>query len=516
MEKYQRIMEKANEKYAFLRVLAISYEKNKHCAITLMYPEQSVFEPADEDRIALQEILAKELSLSVPIQVKFKKSFLDDELILQEIEKYFQENHATASAFLDMDECNLEKGERITITIPLDETAYQKLHRQNAEDKLAKALASKFYGDFRVVFQQKFIEIDDSILEKMWEEALAEIASVARVPRYQVEIMGKLFGKDIPNQPEFIGNNSAAKRSVILAGIVENISVKEFVSKRKKDEGKTRYLYKFILRDDSGYAECLTFCNEKSKKFLANVENGMRLLVMGNLNLWDEKLSLTVLSASLCCNPTKPEETEFKSETVICRTYHTIIPQPYDESSQANLFDVQPAYKSGFLEKEYVIYDLETTGLSPAHDEIIEIGGVRIKQGRIVETFCSLIKPSIRIPSSATAVNKITDEMVSGAPLLQDVLSDFLLFVGNSTLVGYNNTSFDDFFLKNAIQKCKVDCNFPFSLDCLPLARNYLPSLKKHNLSAVSAAFSIKHEEAHRSLGDCLATARLFIKLSEI
>ena len=92
---------------------------------------------------------------------------------------------------------------------------------------------------------------------------------------------------------------------------------------------------------------------------------------------------------------------------------------------------------------DYVLFDLETTGISVTMDEVIEISAVKVVGRKVTEEFTSLVKPKRAIPYAASMVNGITDEMVADAPALENVLSDFLNFAGGHILVGHNICRFD-------------------------------------------------------------------------
>ena len=126
---------------------------------------------------------------------------------------------------------------------------------------------------------------------------------------------------------------------------------------------------------------------------------------------------------------------------------------------------------------DYVVFDLETTGISPQTDKVIEISAVKVRSGKSVAEFSSLVNPLRDIPYSATKVNGITNEMVADKPVFEEVLADFLDFIGDDILVGHNIHDFDMKFIHR-------DCEAFFRMflgndyiDTLPLARKCLPEL---------------------------------------
>lgn len=165
---------------------------------------------------------------------------------------------------------------------------------------------------------------------------------------------------------------------------------------------------------------------------------------------------------------------------------------------------------------DYVVFDLETTGISPARDAIIEISALKVEGGIVVEEFSTLVNPHRHIPAGATAVNGITDEMVADAPDLQEVMEAFLRFIGNRILVGHNIHTFDTNFVYDAAlelfgQEMKNDY-----VDTLYLARRCIPQLAHHTLGDVSAYFGIDTKGAHRALNDCYMNQKCFEQLGKL
>lgn len=159
---------------------------------------------------------------------------------------------------------------------------------------------------------------------------------------------------------------------------------------------------------------------------------------------------------------------------------------------------------------DFTAIDIETTGLSPEDDYIIEVAAVRFRNGFETESFSSLIKPPIPIPIEATMVNNISDDMVRDAPDIGTVMVRFIEFIGDDMLVGHNIASFDLKFLKNAI--C-VDNGYS---DTYKMVKHRWLDTPNKKLNTLCHYFGIVNEEAHRALSDCRAAGQLYLKLSEI
>ncbi|WP_432400490.1 PolC-type DNA polymerase III [Wukongibacter sp. M2B1] len=166
------------------------------------------------------------------------------------------------------------------------------------------------------------------------------------------------------------------------------------------------------------------------------------------------------------------------------------------------------------LDDTYIVFDIETTGLSFKHDKITEIGAVKIKGGEIIDNFSALVNPEVRIPPKIVELTGITDHMVRDKPTIDKVLPGFVDFIGDAPVVAHN-ASFDTSFIKENLRKLNLDFNNAI-VDTLSLSRILVPKLKRFKLNILAKHFNIKLENHHRAVDDALATGKIFIKLIEI
>lgn len=160
---------------------------------------------------------------------------------------------------------------------------------------------------------------------------------------------------------------------------------------------------------------------------------------------------------------------------------------------------------------EYVILDIETTGLEPTQHEITEIGALKIKGHEVQSMFSSLIRPASPISSEITNITGIDDAMVKNAPSVKEVLPKFIDFVADSILIAHN-AEFDLAFIKQNLKQIS-DKELNNSVICtVKLARYLLPNLKNHKLLTVAAHLGIPVENRHRAMGDAEATYQIWIK----
>jgi len=164
----------------------------------------------------------------------------------------------------------------------------------------------------------------------------------------------------------------------------------------------------------------------------------------------------------------------------------------------------------------YIIFDTETTGLSPQlGDRIVEIAAVRVMNGEVIDQFHSLINPGRPISPEAAKINGITQEMLVDAPLAAVVVPDFLKFVGSDILVAHN-AEFDMAFLKREMELLGMDpSRLPNHMCTLEMARQNFPELQRHNLDVLIQHFGIRIENRHRALDDVLATVQVFLQMHQ-
>lgn len=165
---------------------------------------------------------------------------------------------------------------------------------------------------------------------------------------------------------------------------------------------------------------------------------------------------------------------------------------------------------------DYVVFDLETTGVNVIKDDIIEISAVKVLSGKVADTFSTLVNPGRPIPYYATQVNGITDEMVEDAPDIREALADFLAFAGDAVLVGHNIQSFDLNFVSNAAEGLFGKTVENDYIDTLHMARSCLPELSHHKLVDVASYFHISAEGAHRALCDCIMNQKCYEELGKL
>jgi DNA polymerase-3 subunit epsilon len=153
----------------------------------------------------------------------------------------------------------------------------------------------------------------------------------------------------------------------------------------------------------------------------------------------------------------------------------------------------------------YVVVDLETTGLDPNYDHIIEVAAVRVEGGVVVDRFQSLVNPKFQIDDFITELTGITNDMLSTAPLLPDIFPQFIQFIGNSVVVAHNANFDANFIYDDCVHILKSGFQNDF-IDTMRVSRRLFKEYSSHTLTALVERFGIGNSVEHRALSDAMAT----------
>ncbi|MFB0918078.1 MAG: PolC-type DNA polymerase III, partial [Clostridiaceae bacterium] len=178
--------------------------------------------------------------------------------------------------------------------------------------------------------------------------------------------------------------------------------------------------------------------------------------------------------------------------------------------------DLTPLYNSDKpldFKGDFVVFDLETTGFSHVNDRIIEIGAVRISNGIVKDRYSSFVDPGVRLPAKIVELTNITDSMLYGQRKINEVLPEFLEFVGDTVLVAHN-ANFDMGFIRTKAKDMGLEFNNP-QIDTVSMARYLYPELKRHRLDSIAKHLNIFMGSHHRAVDDAETTAQILLRSFE-
>jgi DNA polymerase-3 subunit alpha (Gram-positive type) len=165
------------------------------------------------------------------------------------------------------------------------------------------------------------------------------------------------------------------------------------------------------------------------------------------------------------------------------------------------------------LNSELIIFDVETTGLSPTAERITEIGAVKLVNLEVVSEFCTFVNPEKPIPDHITQRTGINDDMVKDAPQEAAALAKFIKFCGGNPVLIAHNASFDNGFIRESCKRSRISFEFN-TVDTLKLCRAAVPGNKAHTLEAMAKYYKLGEFNHHRALDDAKTLAKIFTKLT--
>ena len=551
--------EKTNNKYKFSLKSAVLDSSADFCVIEILYKDGIMLEKDKKDVII--DIATEILPKSFKYDFVFVKNFISEERIFEDVETYLNKNFPSINFVLEkvkrtenkfdiklkVDNHSLEHANQKNLSVTIqnylkslyEEYEYfcrfegDKVYSENS----IELLKQNYKEDVVDLYEFRKIEVSDKIA--LVGEDIAESASYIKdfnVPVEEIVFCGKI--KDIkpivikrkPKQEsaetQKLGNEEVAQTADesnenITNKIKEAAEVFEEINEKqeeKEQSGYQRKLYKFTLEDFTGGIGCVFFSNKENQAKLEKLEPGSEIIVKGALeeDKYSGGVSMRVKQIAYCKLPETFEEyIVYKQEKPF---YEFVEPEKVVMYEQNDLtsFMVEEQVPTHLQNKTFVCYDFETTGLHYEQgDKIIEIGAVKIENGKITEKFMTYVDPEKPIPAESSAISGIVDDDVKGAPIDNEALQDFYKFTRGAILIGYNILNFDNVFLRGQGKACR----FNFDNECEDVfhyAQKYVHGVKNYKLGTIAAKLGVTLDNAHRAVYDAMATAEVFIKLCKL
>lgn len=498
------------EKYDYLHLKEVVVNKHEgKCVVTFLYPS-SEKDLKDEDKKEIIDWLNENLKFeSLKLKVKFLKTYLEERLILKAVQTFFEKHFKLITTYLNKENFSV----KITpIDVVVDIELSARLNNFFSEHKIVGKLSKFLKENFLVEFVVNLIE-NQNIIDEVDIENVQMKTTYKAPQRYNVEIVKEVVGKDIVPKPEYISFITKPKTSVIVAGFIKKIERKDFTIKKGVREGQTKAYFNFQIADRKGKLDCIYFCPKKNEKNMEALEEFMFVLLHGDVRLNQlNKLCLYVDKIALAAETEKKED--FVSQNVVKFEGTVVEIEKITALEQNSMFELKSKYNNKISGRTIVVFDIETTGLDPNTDQIIELGAVKIENGNIVEKFSTFVKPTKKIPYEVVKLTGITDEMVEDAPPIDLVIKDFYEFTRGCVLCGHNMIGFDIKFVRREgdILGLVFDNEL---VDTLNEARVARLKISRFNLATVVKALGLTLEGAHRAWNDAYATAQVLLKLNE-
>lgn len=434
-----------------------------------------------------------------------------------------------------------------------------KVIKNNIESKkldtqIKRSIAMSLGLDVKVVVKDLANDIDrdrffeDS--EKLLTEKMKELSQHQKTQPKKDRPDGVIRGRSIMNDPKMISELGVEENNVVFEG-------RTFASSSRK-LNKGSVIQTFAMNDNTGSIMCKVFWKDESEL----IKEGSYIKVKADIafDSYEKEIVATLKDINIAKQFKRKDDADTKrvelhlhsnmssmdaienvkdlikqakefGHSAIAITDHGVVQAFPDAMEQGAKSDIKIIYgvEGYFLDdtkkvlKEYnslplsqpfVVFDIETTGLSSANDRITEIGAVKIVDGAIVDRFSRLIDPERKLSPKIIELTGITDEMLAGKPKIEEVLPEFMNFVGDAMFVAHNS-DFDTGFIKVNCERLGLAYNTK-AIDTVSVSRALLTDLKSHRLNVVAKKLGIKLENHHRAVDDAQATAEIFLRFLEM
>lgn len=441
------------------------------------------------------------------IKIDYKKTVTEHDHIVQCMFKYIYDTTPMLFSKLNGDSVKTEVSyDSVTVTMTVSPMVFSFMKENNMEETLSDYLDTEIMESVNVILIKDTKEPDLGVYKRKTLQRAVQPLKVISI-NTRKSIVG-----EIAKMPRYISEvNHAASAVEAVCGKISN-----YTMRTAKTSGKP--FFTFTLDDSTAKINviCFPYNQKQAETIDAHIADGVQIVAEGEIiedargggfKLKTRRMALADIDYS-----TINTGINYLSES---DEYVNVEPMPCEDSAQGNMFEgglsSDDSEVPDNLKGDYVVFDLETTGIAPASCKILEIGAVKLHDGIMTETFSTLINPCCHIPEEASNVNHITDDMVSNCFTFEEVVGDFYKFTRGATLVAHN-APFDVGFIAFHAKKCSY--NFDNDVvDTLKMSVDVYGGSKKHNLAALCKRLDIDLEGAHRAVNDAMATAEAFRKM---
>lgn len=493
--------------YDMLRVRkAIVDPQNDSLTVEFVLSYEDYDKVTAEDREKIDSAVKLMFADFSTVKTVYRKNLLSEEAVASLVRRYIGDNNRALLTILGKENTDISASdEGITIVFSVPSAAASLLQASGFVDGLKNYLLSNYDCP---------VEVSTTLVENITvnEHADEEIKAVVVDDHIVAYKLGhKICGGEIRGVPKYISTFKQPAKFVCMVGEVS--SLLRAVSKRTQN-----VYYAFTLGDTTAVMNCRYFTRSKDRGPLDVLQDGDSVIVSGDLNedSYTGGLTLNVRTVWTCTIDYSSIIVK-KDNVKLPKPHVDLTPQKVELVGQGDLFDtgeVTPMLKG----KTFVVFDLETTDLDTEKCAIVEICGVKIVDGTIVGYLSTLVDPCRHIPEGASETNHIYDDDVKDAPYIEDVLPRFAEWVGNAALVAHNGFSYDFKILDRVGAEMGISFAGNAKYDTILMSvawHEKAGTRSKLNLTAMCKEFGIELTNAHRAYYDTVATAQLFIKLSE-
>lgn len=452
-----------------------------------------------DDCAYAEKVSARYVPEGFTAKVRVRKSVPDEAAVARAVADILRTNFPAAAAFISPQDIEVsvdDTGGRFFIGVSAGERAQfsagKILDELNA--RLQRMFCGAWYGGFRDK-EKELGEIDREELPPAETEIAARCFPVVGY---------EAIDGAAPERAVYIADLTDEAKDITVCGTVS------YIEEKQTKNGKP--YFSVSLTDGSGQLRASYFSKKATVEKVRGVKQGDSVCLTGDNEIYNGGLSLRVKAIDYGAPPEGYEFQPRPSRPAPAK-YQKVFPEPVNDYVQADLFGETPL-PDDFKRERFVVFDLETTGLNTSGssgnmDRIIEVGAVKIENGKICEKFSTFVACPVRLSQEIIAITGIDDGMLVGAPDVKEVIADFYKFCEGCTLVGHN-VQFDIKFVCHYGEREGYLFGHK-QLDTLILAQEQL-RLSNYKLNTVADHYGFTFHH-HRAFDDAFVTAKIFMEL---
>lgn len=536
-----------NDEYKFTLKSATLFEDADFCVIEIFYRDGILLNKSIKDKVETK--ILELVPSCFKYDIKFVKKFISIEQVTDNVNEFMTKNYNSITYKID----NIKNSNlKFEIEICIDRLSFEHANQKNLTsliENYLKNLYEEYSFECKInefIFVNNKLDFNNLNLEQETDPFAKRIINFTEPnpiigekfdgpakyimditsPQEEITLCGKIKNIKtviIKRKPKQIESNSEEineENNIEPDKITDESQLENMIEKIQSDElpKYERTLYKWTLEGFTGNISCSILSTKENKSKLEKLKIGDTVASKGKVekDSFTNSLAMQVKQLEYCILPEKFEEyIEYKKEKPF---YEFVKPEPIVIYRQDDLMsfareEIIPTYLQN---KTFVCYDFETTGLHYENgDRIVEIGAVKIINGKITEKFVSFVNPDGRhIDEGASETTGIYDEDVASAPKDYEVLQDFYKFTRGAIIIGYNNINFDNVFLLGQGKKCRYNFDNPME-DVFRFAQKYVTGVKNYKLGTIAEKLGVILDKAHSAVYDAIATAEIFLKIAE-
>ena len=429
------------------------------------------------------------------------KSVPESAAVARFLNEYLRGKYPVVAAFIEEGDVRAEAGVgggTFTVSVGKDEAS--RLAKDAVIDELAKELSLRFCGAWsgEIILRER---------AKFVPQETEDVVEYALTERHFPIVDYLAIDGAKPESAIYISDLKHEAQNITVCGSVQ------YIEERTGKSGKP--FFSFTLSDGTGQLRATYFCKKATIEKVRKIKRGDVVCLTGNYEIFGGGLSFTATKVDFG-RPPKDFEPEKRPSLPVPARYKKVVPVTISDFEQGDMFGKE-ALPLELTERDFVVFDLETTGLNNTAaggtmDHIIEIGAVRIHEGAITEKFASFVACPVKISEEITRLTGIDAGMLVGAPEVGEVLADFFKFCDGAALVAHN-TQFD---IKFVCHYGELEgYRFEHELyDTLAFSQRVL-RLANYKLNTIADYFGFKFNH-HRAYDDAFVTAKIFIELARL